>query len=267
MNVFVIKLIFSIIVGGSYAVLMTWIAEKFGSKIGGLLIGLPSTSLIGYIFIALTQNPSVAVYGSIISPISIAAASFFAAAFVLTYPRFGGVISFLISILIWGILTFPFMLFKINNILLALFIGIIYIVISIFLVRKFSDQKIKNIKITPAILLIRGVISGTIIGLAVFLSKALGPLWGGAMAGFPGLFSSTIIVLLMAHGIGFTSSVAKRMPYGNLTSTAFAVGFFYFVPHLGMLLGTITAYSLAIITAIIIYFVIFPYQKKLSTTH
>ena len=246
----------SIIVGGTYAVLMTWISERFGSKIGGLLIGLPSTSLIGYIFIALTQSSSVAVSGSVISPISIAAASLFVVAFVLAYPRFGGVMSFLISIFTWVVFTFPFILFRINNILLSISIGIIYLVTAIFMVRKYPDQKIKSTRITPTILLVRGVMSGTIIGLAVILSKVLGPLWGGLMAGFPALFSSSIIILLIAHGIGFASSVAKRIPYGNVTSTVFAIGFYYLVPHYGMFIGTVIAYCLAIITAVFIYFVV-----------
>ena len=87
MNPFIIKLMLSIIVGGTYAVLMTWISERFGSKIGGLLIGLPSTSLIGYIFIALTQSSSVAVSGSVISPISIAAASLFLFSNIIKVPN------------------------------------------------------------------------------------------------------------------------------------------------------------------------------------
>ncbi len=262
MNPFLMKLILSVIVGGTYAVCMTRISERFGSKLGGLLIGLPSTSLIGYIFIAWTQGASTAAAGSIISPISISAASLFVASFVLFYPRFHGLTAYLLAILVWGVSTIPFLVLKINTIIWSLLVAVCYLSIAITLVRKFSDQKIKNIPITATTLLLRGVISGSIIGLAVVLSKVLGPLWGGLMAGFPALFSSTVIILLRAHGIGFASSVARRMPYGNITSTVFAVGFYYLVPQYGMLRGTLAAYCMALITAVILYFGIFPYQQK-----
>lgn len=266
MNLFLVKLTLSVLVGGSYAVLMTRVSERFGSKLGGLLIGLPSTSLVGYIFIAWTQSASVAAAGSIVSPISISAASLFVAAFVLFYPRFHGITSYVMAILVWMLFTIPFIVLKINTIHLSLLVAACYLAIAIVLVRKFSDQKIKNMPITTSSLLMRGVISGGIIGLAVVLSKVLGPLWGGLMAGFPALFSSTVIILLRAHGIGFASSVAKRMPYGNITSTVFAVAFYYLVPLNGMVLGTTIAYCLAVLTAVILYFVVFPYQQRLGQT-
>lgn len=264
MNPFFVKLILSVIVGGSYAVLMTRVSERFGSKIGGLLVGLPSTSLIGYIFIAWTQSASVAAHGSIISPISIPASALFVAAFVLFYPRFRGPVSYVLAILVWVISTIPFLIFKIDTIVLSLFVGVCYLLAAIILVRKFPDQKIKSIPITSATLLARGIICGGIIGLSVVLSKLLGPLWGGLMAGFPALFSSTIIILLRAHGISFASSVAKRMPYGNGTSLVFVLGFYFLVPRLGMLWGTSVAYGLSVVTAAILYFVVFPYQQKLK---
>lgn len=262
MSLFLIKLILSVVVGGTYAALMTWISERFGSKVGGLLLGLPSTSIIGLIFIAWTQNPSAAVTATSIAPASIAAASLFTGAFVLLYRRFGVVLSFLLALCIWGILTLPFVITHPPNITPPLIIAFLYLTTSILIVRKFSDQKIKNMPLTAQLVLARAITSGTIIGLAVVLSNLLGPLWGGLMSGFPALFASSTIILLRAHGIGFASSVAKRMPYGNITSTVFVVGFYFLVPSYGMVIGTALAYGLSILTAVIIYFVVFPYQRN-----
>ena len=54
------KLLLSFLVGGCWVTLTTIIAEKFGSKIGGLLGGLPSTIVVSLLFIGLTQNAEVA---------------------------------------------------------------------------------------------------------------------------------------------------------------------------------------------------------------
>ena len=44
-DVFLFKLLLSFVVGGCYIAAMLWVAERFGSKIGGILIGLPSNLL------------------------------------------------------------------------------------------------------------------------------------------------------------------------------------------------------------------------------
>lgn len=262
MDPFIIKIVLSIVLGGSYAAILTWVSERFGSKIGGLLIGLPSTSLVGLIFIAWTQNPAFAVATTLIIPAAISAASLFVIAFVLSYSRWGGLISFVLAMLFWSILTLPLIAIHLDNMGWSLIIGAFYFMAAILIVRKFSDQKLTKIRVTPKTLFIRAVTSGSIIGLAVVLGNLLGPLWGGLMSSFPAVFASSMIILLHAHGIEFTSSVAKRMPYGNLTNAAFAVSFYFIVPHLGMLLGTALAYFSAILTAVIIYFGVFPYQQR-----
>ena len=43
-DVFLFKLLLSFVVGGCYIAAMLWVSERFGSKIGGILIGLPLTS-------------------------------------------------------------------------------------------------------------------------------------------------------------------------------------------------------------------------------
>jgi len=68
MDPFIIKLIISFFVGAIWITSVTVISEKLGTKIGGVLGGLPSTCLIALFFIGWTQSPEVASHATIIMP-------------------------------------------------------------------------------------------------------------------------------------------------------------------------------------------------------
>ncbi|MBN1224817.1 MAG: DUF3147 family protein, partial [Candidatus Aminicenantes bacterium] len=50
-KIFLIKLVLSFFVGGAWVAAATLIADKYGTKIGGIIIGLPSTLLVSLFFI------------------------------------------------------------------------------------------------------------------------------------------------------------------------------------------------------------------------
>lgn len=67
-NTFLIKLLLSFIVGSFWITITTIIAEKMGSKIGGIIGGLPTTTLVALLFIGITQSPQAAVEATAIMP-------------------------------------------------------------------------------------------------------------------------------------------------------------------------------------------------------
>ena len=69
LDIFLIKIILAFVIGAVWITLATVIAEKFGTKIGGMVLGLPSTTAISLFFIAWTQSPSVAAEATTIIPI------------------------------------------------------------------------------------------------------------------------------------------------------------------------------------------------------
>lgn len=58
---FIIKVVLSVIVGGIWVASSTVIVDKFGTKIGGLVAGLPSTVVVALFFIGLSQGAKNAV--------------------------------------------------------------------------------------------------------------------------------------------------------------------------------------------------------------
>ena len=252
MDEFQIKLLLSFLVGGGYIAFTIWVSQKFGSKLGGIAIGLPSTTLVSLLFIAWTQNSKAAVSAASIVPVGIAVSCIFVATFVNFYKR-GRAQAFAIALMVWLALNIPMALLNIRNIAASIAISAVLFAISLKLVSKFRHSKLKNSDFSPKRFIISAAFAGTIVATAVFVGKTLGPLWGGIATSFPAGVTSSTLLLTSSHGIEFSASVAKAIPYGAMTTAVFAIAFYFLVPEYGIALGTITAYLASLASAFIIY--------------
>ena len=68
-EIFFLKLALSFIVGSVWISTATILAEKFGTKVGGILAGLPSTMVVALFFIGWTQTPQIAAEAATVVPI------------------------------------------------------------------------------------------------------------------------------------------------------------------------------------------------------
>ena len=67
-DIFILKLVLSFLIGGAWVTTATHLADRYGTKIGGIITGLPSTALIALFFIGWTQSPVIAVDATTIIP-------------------------------------------------------------------------------------------------------------------------------------------------------------------------------------------------------
>lgn len=99
------------------------------------------------------------------------------------------------------------------------------------------------------------------VAFVIFISKVAGPIFGGIFAAFPTVFISTLIISYQARGMEFSRAITKPlMVTGMITIVVYSLGVRHFYPGLGLLLGTLAAYAMAMVSA---YFTAVFIQRKL----
>ncbi len=242
MDVFWLKVLLSFLVGGSYIAFTIWVSERFGSKIGGVLIGLPSTSLASLAFIAWSQGVPAAVSTVPVIPAVFGASCLFVAVFFLLQKKGVGN-AFPIAFCMWFAITLSFVFLKLEDLALSVGTGILLSVAAIIVLSRFPHRRLQDVHSPKMEFLFRSAFAGGVVAFAVLVAKFAGPLWGGVFAAFPAAFSSSIFLLSKKHGAEFAGSVARTMPYGSMSTVAFVLAFYFSAPALG-LVGSL-AFSLA----------------------
>lgn len=252
MDFFWIKVALSFCIGGLYIAGSLRLAEKYGSRIGGILVGLPSTTLISVIFIAWTQNAQVALDAIPIIPLSVALSSVFIVLFIL-FSRYGTVKALVTALLIWFCMTGSLVILEFRDVQVSLLLSIIVFSGTFLFFKRIPDRKSAPIKLTKRQFIGRACLTGSIIALAVILAKFLGPLWGGLFGSFPAAYSSSLVLLTRAHGRDFAASVGKGMAYGSIGIIVFVLGFYYITPLSNVVVGIASGYAAALCFAVCFY--------------
>jgi uncharacterized membrane protein (GlpM family) len=253
-----LHLVLAFAVGSLWVTVITIIAEKKGSVVGGILGGLPSTSAFSFFFIGINQSSSAAVQATTVFPLVFGVTSaylFFFAFF--AQKGFSRGIS--VSLLIWFAISGLIVLSGLRDFALSLVGGA---VISVLTYYSFTKKlKLKNLtgeerlyKIREIVL--RGVGAGFLVLISVFLSQIGGPILGGIAAAFPAVFTSTLIILNKSKGTEFSRAVTKPLVMsGILTIIPFSVAVRYLYPSFGVWLGTLFSYALVVPLAVLSYYV------------
>lgn len=249
---FLVRVVLSFLVGGLWIGAMTRISERFGSKIGGLLISLPSTALVGLAFIALTQNSDALRSATTVMPSSIAASTIFLVVFVLLHSR-GWLFAYLGGIAVWFALNLPLVILKIENIVLSLLLAVLLFCISVAYFHRHPHRQLTSFETSRKVFILRVIFAGSFIALAVLLAKLAGPTWGGMFSSFPAAFSATVIIFARSHGIEFTSSLSRTMVNGNIANVVFVTSIFLLVPYVGSALAILFAYFICLTFATFSY--------------
>jgi len=253
-NIFLFKLILSFFIGGGWAIGTTIMAEKYGTKIGGLLAGFPSTTLIALFFIGWTQSAHAASQAAVMTPVVCGVNAFF----VLIYI---GLVKYKFSFAILGSISWwlfsAIILFylKFNNYYLSIFLYILLLFTVLFIIKKkFATKAVinKKIKYTIGIVLFRGLISGSIISLAIILNKIGGPILGGIFSTFPAMFLSTMIITYRSSGANFSAAIMKSGIVGAITTVIYS-GFVYYCYSYGIITGTVIGIVGSFISGLVVY--------------
>jgi uncharacterized membrane protein (GlpM family) len=254
-NIFVLKLVLSFIVGSLWITMGTVLAEKHGTKIGGLIAGLPSTILISLFFIAWTQSTNVAVDATTIVPIIGGINCLFIVAYIFLlrlnfWVALGG------AFLVWGLFSFTLVVIGFNSFTISLISYVCLVVISHTIVEKglkVRSELGRQMRYTPAIMISRAVFSGFIIVVAVVITKIGGPLMGGMFVMFPAMFVGMIFMTYFSQGAAFSAAVMKSSILGAISVVVYGIMARYTYIPLGIIGGTATSIIVSFASSYLIH--------------
>lgn len=236
-------------------ILVTIIAEKYGTKTGGVIGTLPSTIIIAFLFIALDKGVTFAADSVAVVPAEMGINLIFLLLFaVLSKTKLP--IAVAGSLLGWTLLTVIIFFSNLTSIVISLMVYLFCFLFTFFILdkkKKITSQDTIKVQYTPLKLLGRSLIAGTVIAIAVSFSN-LGTILSGIFSVFPAIFLSTMIISHREHGPQFTGAMAKGMIYGSPSVVSYAVSIHVLYPALGILSGTIGAFLIALLVTLILLF-------------
>jgi uncharacterized membrane protein (GlpM family) len=256
MITFLFKLILTFLVGGIWIMFSTVLAEKYGSKMGGVIAGFPSTSAIALFFIGWTQTPGFASQATTLIPIICGINAIFVVIYILLSKR-NFYIALFSAFFFWLMVSLILVKSNFDHFLYSILGAILLGLLAYYILEKKANIKSegkKIIKNTIAQLLFRAGLGGFIIAIAVFLAKTGGALIGSAFAAFPAVFLGTIIVTHFSHGQSFSAAVMKvTVISATFNITIYATTIRYLYPLIGLLPGTAAAFFISMLTGYLLY--------------
>jgi len=255
-NLFFVHLVLAFAVGSLWVTIITVIAEKRGSMVGGVLGGLPSTSAFSFFFIALNQSTAVAVEATTVFPLAFG----ITIAFLLLYAFFtqrGFGKGLTVSLFVWFALSAIIVMLGVRNFVISLVAGISISILTYFGFTR--TLRLQNLEGEPKLyrirdVLLRGIGAGSLVLLSVLVSQFGGPVLGGIAAAFPAVFISTLIILNNSRGTEFSRAMTKPLAIcGILTIIPYCVAVHFLYTATGVWFGTLTSYFIVVPLAFLSY--------------
>ena len=263
-SIFLLQIVLSFVVGSLWVMITTLLADRFGSKLGGFIGGLPSTAAVSFFFIGLTQSTQTAAQATTVFPMSYAFTGLFLVLYALLWHK-GFISAFFVSIFVWFFLSACVVLLDVNNYFLSVVFYIFILILAVYILEfrlRLPSIGREDIHYSAFQYLTRAVFGGFIVALAVFLSRIGGPVFGGIFSAFPAVFISVLVINYRSRGMEFSRALTKPMLVTGMVSIfIYSVGVRYFYPSLGLWWGTLAAYLFSMIAALMSYLLI---QKKLT---
>jgi len=254
-SIFILKIVLSFIVGSLWITIGTVLAEKYGTKIGGLIAGLPSTILISLFFIAWTQSTRVAVDATTIVPII----GGINCLFIVTYIyllRINFWVALGVALLVWSLFSFALVAIGFNSFIVSLISYVCLVAITHSMVER--GLKIRSVagrpmRYTPAIMIFRAVLSGLVIVFAVLITKIGGPIIGGMFVMFPAMFVGMIFMTYFSQGASFSAAVMKSSILGAISVVIYGIMVRYTYVPLGFIGGTTVSIIISFASSYVIH--------------
>ncbi|MCK5453297.1 MAG: DUF3147 family protein [Calditrichia bacterium] len=246
-SLFYYRVVLSFFVAGIWIALATLLAERLGSKIGGLISNLPSNILISFVFIAVINGIPFTVDSVPGIPLGMAIDTLFLFIFIICLP-YGIVISTLLSLLTWFILALILSQTDMDNLLLNI-VTYLLLTVGLFLflekIVKISSVKKKDTRYSIWQISIRALFAGSVVASIIILAQFLPPHAVGIFSTFPAVLLTTMIILVVNQSRDFARATGKILVLSSSNIVVYGIGIYFTYPEFGIIWGTIFSFFLA----------------------
>lgn len=254
MDILLLQTVVPFVITALVVIVITMVAERFGTKIGGLVGTLPSAITVAYVFIALNQGVEFASRAIVVVPAEMGINILFLFVFAMLASR-SGVVALAGSLLWWAAASFILYLVGMPSIWASMVVFVAAYAIAFGVlekVKKSESVKGRRVSYSKRKIASRGLLAGTVVMIAVLLSN-VGEVISGLFSVFPAIFLSTMIVCVLDHDEKFVAGMAKSMVFGSFTVATFAVSLHYLFPLGGLVWGTLGSLFLSACMALVLF--------------
>ena len=257
-----LQVFLSFALAGSWIALLTMLAERFGSKTGGLIANLPSNILIALIFIASTQGVGFVTEMTPAIPIGLMIDSIFLVVFVLLL-HYNLLISMVGSLGIWLVLAMVANRMHPESLWfnIAIYFGVtIFAFLFVEYGWKIPATGRSGKRYTLGQMAIRAAFAGGIVGTVVLLSHFVPAYLTGIVSAFPAVLFSSMVILAVNQGKAFAQATGKVMILSTSNIVIYALSVYYTYPLVGITFGTIISFIAAFLWVVLLR----PVMKRFS---
>jgi len=242
---FLLSLALRMAVSAAFVVGASLITERAGPAIGALVATLPVSAGPAYLFLALDHDDAFIAQSALASLPMNAASVLMILVIVIMAPRFSMPASLATGLAVWFVFAELVRLFD-WTFAAGIAANAVALGIAIWLVRPFRAARMPLITRRWYDIPVRAALVATVVATVVTASNVLGPRVSGAIALFPVVTSSLVLILMPRIGGKPTAALLANSQWGMI-GFAFAV----MVIHLAALpLGRAAALCLALATGV-----------------
>lgn len=186
-------------IGASVVIAATVAAERAGPLIGALIATLPVSAGPSYFFLAFEQDAAFFSQSALGSLLLNASTAIYATTYVLLSQRNPFIICVPAAMIAWLGSFFLFSHF-VRSGTTALVLNAVIFAICFYLVRRYRNVRMPKIQLRWYDFTFRAGLVGTLVGIILGLHSVMGPLATGALAAFPIVFTSMMLILHQRYG-------------------------------------------------------------------
>jgi hypothetical protein len=245
----------SFIIAAAWVSIATVVAERLGTRAGGMVATLPSTLVVALFFISVEEGTAFAADVARVVPAEMGVNVVFLALFAMMAhrglaPALGASLggwAVLSAILIWaapGALLVTVPVFVVAAVLMTLWLR---------RERAFSQVGGQHIAYTVPEIAFRGLLAGAMIAISVAAASLAGPVLGAVLSVFPAIFTSTMVILYLRQGPEFTGATGSVMILGSANVVVYAMLAAWSLPAMGAVAGTVLSLAISYVWSLATY--------------